>query len=86
MLHNLTYPGNAVQLTTRNDLRNVCSVCRSFGSITTPFLYRSLIFRDSPFDGSHWSKFPDNEEVVTQDEADDLSFGLLYRLLKDRID
>jgi hypothetical protein len=47
-------------------------------------LYRSLIFRDSPIDGSHWSKFPDDEEVETQDEADNLSFGLLCRLLDDR--
>lgn len=37
-------------------------------------------------DGSHWYKLPDDEEVKTQDEADDLSFGLLCRLLDDRND
>ncbi|KAJ5157066.1 uncharacterized protein N7482_008166 [Penicillium canariense] len=73
-------------LATRNDLRNVCSVCRLFDAIATPFLYRSLIFRDEPINGRHWSKFPDDEDVKTQDEADDLSFGLLCRLLDDRND
>ncbi|OKP14567.1 hypothetical protein PENSUB_13919 [Penicillium subrubescens] len=79
-------PWDASKLTTRNDLSNVCSVCRSFDVIATPFLYRSLIFRGSPIDGSHWSKLPDDEEVKTQDEAEKLSFGLLCRLLDNRND
>jgi hypothetical protein len=49
-------------------------------------LYRSLIFRDSPIDGRHWSKLPGDEEVETQDEADNGPFGLLCRLLDDRND
>jgi hypothetical protein len=49
-------------------------------------LYRSLTFRDSPIDGNHWSKLPDDKEVETQEEADTLSFGLLCRLLDDRND
>ncbi|KAF7157678.1 hypothetical protein CNMCM5623_002052 [Aspergillus felis] len=73
-------------LATRNDLSNVCSVCRLFDAIATPLLYRSLVFRDPHIDGSHWSKLPDDEEVETQDEADNLSFGLLCRLLDDNND
>jgi hypothetical protein len=49
-------------------------------------LYRSLIFRGSPIDGSHWSKLPDDEEMETQDEAEKLSFGILCRLFDDRND
>ena len=77
---------NAIQLT-RNDLTNVCRVCRLFNASATPFLYRSLIFRDSPIDENHCSsRIPDDDEVTTEVEDDDLSFALLYRLLNDSND
>ncbi|CAI7652034.1 unnamed protein product [Penicillium pancosmium] len=31
-----------------------------------------------------WLKFPNDEDVADQDEADNLSFGIFYRLLDDR--
>ncbi|KAF3385073.1 hypothetical protein F1880_001867 [Penicillium rolfsii] len=71
-------------LDAKNDLRNVCGVCKLFDSVATPFLYRSLIFRGALIGRNDWSKLPDDEDVKTQDEADDLSFGLLCRILDDR--
>ena len=61
----------------------MCSVSRSFDALATPILYRSVIFRRSLISGD-WLKFPNDDDVETRDEADDLSFGLFYRLLDDR--
>ncbi|PLB53263.1 hypothetical protein P170DRAFT_473135 [Aspergillus steynii IBT 23096] len=71
-------------LPTQNDLVNVCQVSKSFQCLATPILYRSVIFRPSRITGQSWHRLPDDEDVKSQDLVDDLSFGLLHRLLDDR--
>jgi hypothetical protein len=43
-----------------------------------------VIFRRSGSTTKAWFQFPNDEGINGQDEADDLSFGIFYRLLDDR--
>jgi hypothetical protein len=59
-------------------------VCKSFDELATPVLYRSPVLRRSEATGRDWQTTPYEDDVESQDEADDISFGLFNRLLDDR--
>lgn len=59
-------------------------MCKSFDKLATPVLYRSPVLRRSEATGRDWQTTPHDDDVRSQDEADDISFGLFNRLLDDR--
>ena len=75
---------STIQLPTRKDVANVCKASRPFESLATPILHRSVIFRDSQITDRSWQQFPADDDVSNKDIADELSFGIFYRLLDDR--
>lgn len=68
-------------MSTREELKTLCEVCKLFNDIATPLLYRSVTLRKSQTTGENWDVLP--SDVDDPAKAKDLSCSLFYRLLHD---
>lgn len=68
-------------MSTREELKTLCEVCKLFNDIATPLLYRSVTLRRSQTTGENWDVLP--SDVDDPAKAKDLSCSLFYRLLQD---